>query len=204
MPVEAEHRGDVCAGRMAREVDPARIATEARRMILRPPHRARRILDEGREAHRGNQAVVRYDGDEAAGGEGAADEAVIAPLAGDPAAAVQEDDHWRRPGRTLLRSPNVELQPRMVAERDARRREPRRIAGEAAEAVEQAGRRATERQRTRQAGEKRVPPRQASTVSSVSRSLVKTQTSAAICIARRASTSGSCSYSASALAADSA
>jgi hypothetical protein len=76
-------------------------------MVAGPFHRLGGVLQKGREVHLGHLAVIRHDGDEAAAGKGARGKAIGMAVAGDPAAAIEEDHH-----RALVeragRAPHVE------------------------------------------------------------------------------------------------
>ena len=99
---------------MAHEGDVVQVAAVGGGVVAHPAHRGGAVLEEVGKARFREDAVVGDDGEEAALGQGLADEAVQLALPGLPAAAIEEDDDAKRRLR-LGRHVDVELLPGVAA-----------------------------------------------------------------------------------------
>ncbi len=117
--VEGHHRGDMRAGRMTHQEQARQIAIVLRRVVARPAHGPRGVLDEGRKAGFGIDAIIRDHDDIAVAGQGLGDETVLRARAAFPAAAIDKDDDRMRAGP--LRAVDIQLLARQGAVGDVRR-----------------------------------------------------------------------------------
>ncbi len=108
--IDRQHHRIIGAGRMARDRDPPRIAAIFRDVIMHPAQRVGAVLDEGRESHARDLAIIGHHHDEPRPGEGACGEGIGGAVAIHPAAAIDED-HDGPPARCPGGAPHVERLP---------------------------------------------------------------------------------------------